>query len=701
MKRPIILSLVLASSVAKAVEPLAVDDALFSDMPVVLTATRLKQPADEVPASVTVLDRELIRLSGARTLPELLRLVPGMHIGYENGTNPVLSYHGLVEDISRRMQVLIDGRAIFEPALARIEWHNIPLALDDIQRIEIVRGPNTALYGANAFFGVINIITVHPVDVIGNTISTTVGENGIRHALLRHADTVADGSFRLSLGHRGDDGFDLDRDGNKRYDSYQRSFFNADWQRTISERERVSLQMGYSRGTDQISLLDDFEPAPYHEANTEYGFLQGNWFIDHDARHQSKLQAYINYHNSREDWRTCIPQIFLSDELGLLYRTDRDYTNALIDAIGEGLPPPVPPSIEVAALLPAVFARFANNGLVPSCGTANQHLRESRFDIEWQETFVFSDAMRIVGGISARRDQVRSETYFGGELHNSLYRAFANLEWRLSENLISNLGGMYEYDDLVGGEFSPRLALNWQLAAQHTLRFIVARAVRTPDLFEDQSHYRYRIADLDTPVNGSDPFAFFYISAMAPGNLGVEEIWSREIGWNGRFLNQQLTIDVKLFDDELRDLMIGGTNLYNFDISNDGELRQRGAEFQLQWRLSKRWLLFAGYSLLDFDKATIPRYERSSAEHTSQALLAYQHPTGWEWSLAWHEMDNFWNQDFRLLRSRLAKSFQLASSTRLDLSLTLDSRQDRNYYFDDNNRQNDYNIAWMQATLSF
>lgn len=701
MKKAKMWPLVMSVSTLAATNAVAVDDALFSDMPVVLTATRLKQPVDEVPASVTILDRDMIRLSGARSLPELLRLVPGMHIGYENGTNPVLSYHGLVEDISRRMQVLIDGRAIFEPALARIEWHNIPLAMEDIHRIEVVRGPNTALYGANAFFGVINIITVHPVDVIGNTVSATVGENGIRHALLRHADTIVDGSFRLTVGHRGDDGFDLDNEGNKRYDSFERQFFNADWQRAVSEQERLSLQMGYSRGSDQISLLDPFAPAPYHEADIESGFLQGNWFLDHDARHQSKLQAYINFHQSREAWRTCIPQIFLSDELGLLYRTDNAYTNALIEALEQGLPPPAPPNAGVAALLPPVFTRLANNGLVPSCGTANQHLRESRVDIEWQETFVFNDQMRIVGGLSARQDSVRSETYFGRALDNALYRAFANLEWRLSEQLISNLGGMYEYDDLVGGEFSPRLAINWRSSAQHTFRFIVARAVRTPDLFEDQARYRYRIADLETPVNGSDRFAFFYISAVAPGNLDVEEIWSRELGWNGRFLDQHLTVDVKLFDDELRALMTGATNLYRFDISNDGELRQRGAELQLQWQLNTHWRLFAGYSVLDFDNATIPRYQRSSAEHTSQALLAYQAPAGWEWSLSWHEMDNFWNQDFRLLRSRLAWPFQLTPETRLDVSLTLDSRQDRNYYFDDNNRQTDYNIAWLQAALSF
>ncbi|MGE8458270.1 MAG: TonB-dependent receptor plug domain-containing protein, partial [Pseudomonas alloputida] len=92
----------------------AADDLFIDtpDLPQVLTATRLKQSPAAVPGSMTVLDSELIRASGARDIPELLRLVPGMMIGYGAGNQPTVNYHGSNVNDARRMQVLIDGRSV-------------------------------------------------------------------------------------------------------------------------------------------------------------------------------------------------------------------------------------------------------------------------------------------------------------------------------------------------------------------------------------------------------------------------------------------------------------------------------------------------------------------------------------------------------------------------------------------------------------
>ena len=133
-------------------------------VPEVLTPVRLKQPHTEVPASVTVIDPDMIAASGVRELPEVLRLIPGMVVSARSGWDYVVSYHGTNRRNSHRMQVLIDGRSIYQAGLATIDWSDIPLAMEDIERIEVTRGPNTAAYGANAFLGIINIITKHPDD---------------------------------------------------------------------------------------------------------------------------------------------------------------------------------------------------------------------------------------------------------------------------------------------------------------------------------------------------------------------------------------------------------------------------------------------------------------------------------------------------------------------------------------------------------
>jgi iron complex outermembrane receptor protein len=137
----------------------AAEDYYFQDMPVVLTASRLSQPLSEAPSAMTVIDREMIKASGFRTVPELMQLVPGMYVGYVDGNTPVLSLHNSTDQYSRQMQVLIDGRSVYMPPLGGVNWADLPLLIDDIERIEVVRGPSSASHGTNSFYGVINIIT--------------------------------------------------------------------------------------------------------------------------------------------------------------------------------------------------------------------------------------------------------------------------------------------------------------------------------------------------------------------------------------------------------------------------------------------------------------------------------------------------------------------------------------------------------------
>jgi iron complex outermembrane receptor protein len=137
-------------------------------LPQVLTATRLKQSAAAVPGSMTVIDSELIKASGARDISELLRLVPGMMVGYTTGNQAAVNYHGTSASDARRMQVLIDGRSVYRAGLATVDWSDIPVAMEDIERIEVFRGPNTVSYGANALMAVVNILTRSPANSHGS-----------------------------------------------------------------------------------------------------------------------------------------------------------------------------------------------------------------------------------------------------------------------------------------------------------------------------------------------------------------------------------------------------------------------------------------------------------------------------------------------------------------------------------------------------
>ena len=182
----------------------------FEDSPLILTVSRMSKPLLESPASVSVIDRQMIAASGVREIAELFRLVPGFVVGYHSGHAPVVTYHGLGQEFGRQIQVLIDGRSVFIPSFGGVPWSNLPLLLEDIERIEVIRGPNAVTYGANAFLATINIITRHAAEDLGTQFSVTASDNAnpdIEDAYIRIGNQHEDLDWRLSLGAINDEGF--------------------------------------------------------------------------------------------------------------------------------------------------------------------------------------------------------------------------------------------------------------------------------------------------------------------------------------------------------------------------------------------------------------------------------------------------------------------------------------------------------------
>src|SRR5690606_2689731 len=103
---------------------------------------------------------------------------------------------------ARRMQVLVDGRPVYGPALGGVRWTDLPLDIEDVERIEVVRGPNAAAYGANAFLGAINIITQHPSQVDGTELTLLRGNKDTSKAMLRHGGGIKGLDYRMTLSYR-------------------------------------------------------------------------------------------------------------------------------------------------------------------------------------------------------------------------------------------------------------------------------------------------------------------------------------------------------------------------------------------------------------------------------------------------------------------------------------------------------------------
>jgi iron complex outermembrane receptor protein len=141
----------------------------------VTSAARREQRAEDVPAAVYVISRDEIRRSGLTSIPELLRLVPGVQVASINSNKRAVSVRGLNSLYSNKLLVMVDGRSIYNPAFSAVLWDTEDLMLEDVERIEVIRGPGGAMWGANAVNGVINIITAPSSQTRGGVARVSAG----------------------------------------------------------------------------------------------------------------------------------------------------------------------------------------------------------------------------------------------------------------------------------------------------------------------------------------------------------------------------------------------------------------------------------------------------------------------------------------------------------------------------------------------
>lgn len=163
----------------------------------ITSASRKEQRADETPAAVFVLTQDDIRRSGMRTLPELFRLVPGVQVGQINSSNWAVSIRGFNDQYSNKLLMLIDGRSIYRRNFSGVFWDAEDLLLDDIDRIEVVRGPGGAVWGANAVNGVINIVTKSAASTQGAHIRLSGGTLDRMQASARYGGSFGNAAYRV------------------------------------------------------------------------------------------------------------------------------------------------------------------------------------------------------------------------------------------------------------------------------------------------------------------------------------------------------------------------------------------------------------------------------------------------------------------------------------------------------------------------
>src|SRR5580704_7928551 len=126
----------------------------------VTSVSKKEQKLSQTPAAVFVITQEDIRHSGATNIPDLLRMVPGLDVAQINANTWAISARGFNLQFANKLLVMVDGRAVYTPLFGGVNWDTVDVPLEDIERIEVIRGPGGTVWGANAVNGVINIITI-------------------------------------------------------------------------------------------------------------------------------------------------------------------------------------------------------------------------------------------------------------------------------------------------------------------------------------------------------------------------------------------------------------------------------------------------------------------------------------------------------------------------------------------------------------
>lgn len=598
------------------------EQAYLDAVPVVLTASRVAQSPLDAPAAVTVIDRDTIRASGFSEIHDLLRLVPGFLVADVPDGAPIVVNHGLGDARGRRLQVLIDGRSVYNPFSGAVDWQSLPIRPDDIERIEVVRGPNPATYGANSFQGVVNIITRLPHSEEGVETLLSAGKPGINEAALRLNGSAGAASWRLAVSHREARNFrDFAEDNYRLGETVRRDLLNAQFAVQLSDSDQLRFQLGSVTGRDPVGGMAASDYPP-HQRESRNHFFQAAWRRSSGPEEETSLQ-YYHYHSDEND-------------------------------------------------------PFALRGNAGQTIAVDRGVEMQRDDLEFQQTTRLAKDWRGLWGIGVRRDVVRSDHYLAGQgdVGGRQWQVFGNLTWQATPQWQVNLGAMAEQHYYTATLFSPRLAVNYAPTPNQTIRVSAGRGYRSPTAFEEKSRelYRYRdtIADVGYwSANHLKPeqVAFReigYVGQFPEYGLRFDARLFREDYWN--YVDDQscqLAVAAPTCGfaaPPAYQHILGSSKAYVF--LNSGAIRGWGEELQADWR--NPWLgrvrLSYARTYLDADAGVDRDVPRSAPREAASLLWSRAFSGGYSASLGYYYVgammwlnDGDYQRAYRRVDMRLAR----------------------------------------------
>ena len=519
----------------------------------VTTVSKDPQEIQKTPAAVYVISREEIERSGATSLPEALRLAPGVEVARIDAAHWSVAVRGFAGQFSKSLLVLIDGRSVYTPLFSGVYWDAQNVMLEDVDRIEVIRGPGGTIWGANAVNGVINIITRPARETVGTLADFGGGNVDQGVSSVRYGQTNGSLSYRF-YAKGGIRGPELHSDGDN-FDHWRMGQvgFRSDWTRGANDTFTLQGDSYLGESGERLSLAI-YNPLSEADVQDKSPFSGGNLLTRWQHRigegSDIQLQAYFDRTNRG------------SIELGETRNTfDVDYMQRARPGYGQEL------------------AWGAGARVSPS------HILQT------------SQSVLILPN---------KET-------DSIYSGFLQYEIPLLRNSLSfTLGSKFEHTNFSGYDYQPSARLMWSPTVHQSAWLSVARAVRTPSRVDQDVQFNILIQAQPAPpiffqIEGNPK--------LRPEKLLAYEAGYR--AQVSEHLYVDFAAFFNIYDDlqgygPLS--IVAGTNPPPVDYfivlpyANVIEGRSVGAEVSPVWDVAHGWQLRGAYSLLHLDLKDRPGF---------------------------------------------------------------------------------------------
>lgn len=535
----------------------------------VTSASRKRQSLSRTAAAMTVITRDDIRRSGARSVPEALRLVPGLQVAQIDANKWAISARGFMGRFANKLLVLMDGRTLYTPSFSGVFWDVQDTLLDNIERIEVIRGPGGTLWGTNAVNGIINIIT-RDARQVGDLAMGEAGDRGSAAGAVRLAggDAGVGGSAFLKCT---DAAGNEDLAGADTADDWRqvRAGGRLDW----SPRDGETLSLAgeaYSGDSGETLDLGSIVP-PYRqrldaEQDVSGAFARGRWQREWAPGRETLVQVVMD----------------ATRRATVVYGEDRD---------------------TVEAELQHRLALGSIHDVV-----AGISYRHNRYQFAAGDGIRFPDPSR----------------------NDSLWAAFVQDEMSLfAGRLLVTVGSKFERNELSDDdlEMLPTLRASWEVAAGHDLWGAVTRSVRTPSYGDMEVEITgLGAAMVLPPLSPQNPLPLpVQVQIAGSEDFRSETLTAWEAGYRGR-LGPAVSLDVAAFlnvYDDLRDNVAAGlfcdstgepvdplgppppcvfssTSLINrLAMTNAGQVKTVGLELAVDWRATDRLRVTGAYAWIE------------------------------------------------------------------------------------------------------